>query len=128
MKIEVTGPLFTRAKPIIRHWAQRSVHDLVEMGMERLDQTLRPRPGGVYLSVTEARRGKASTGNFRRTVHDRISNLNALIQTNSVYGPWLDVEAAWAAEIERRAQRVVSGDAKGRPWSEVYADLRRAHG
>ena len=30
-----------------------------------------------------------------------------------------EVEAAWAAEIERRAARVRSGEDEGRPWSEV---------
>ena len=30
-----------------------------------------------------------------------------------------DVEAAWAAEIQRRLARVQSGEASGRPWSEV---------
>lgn len=36
-----------------------------------------------------------------------------------------EVEAAWAAEIQRRAERVRSGEAKGRPWSEVRARLER---
>ena len=35
------------------------------------------------------------------------------------------VEAAWAAEIQRRAERVRSGEAKGRPWSEVRERLER---
>lgn len=36
-----------------------------------------------------------------------------------------EVEAAWAAEIERRVERVRAGQATGRPWSEVRADLER---
>jgi putative addiction module component (TIGR02574 family) len=40
-----------------------------------------------------------------------------------------DVEAAWAAEIERRARRVMAGDTKGIPWEEVRrpaeVELRR---
>ncbi len=36
-----------------------------------------------------------------------------------------DVEAAWAKEIEQRATRVRSGQAKGRPWPEVRARLER---
>lgn len=35
------------------------------------------------------------------------------------------VEAAWAAEIQRRFERVRSGEAKGRPWSEVRESLER---
>jgi putative addiction module component (TIGR02574 family) len=30
-----------------------------------------------------------------------------------------DVEAAWAAEIERRARRVLKGDTNGAPWDDV---------
>ena len=42
--------------------------------------------------------------------------------------PDADVDEAWAAEIERRAHRVRSGQANGRPWSEVYDHLTRPHG
>ena len=30
-----------------------------------------------------------------------------------------EVEAAWAAEIERRARRVLRGDSGGAPWDDV---------
>jgi putative addiction module component (TIGR02574 family) len=40
-----------------------------------------------------------------------------------------EVEAAWAAEIEKRARRVMSGESTGVPWEDVRrraeADLRR---
>jgi putative addiction module component (TIGR02574 family) len=32
-----------------------------------------------------------------------------------------DVEAAWAAEIERRARRVLSGESDGTDWAEARA-------
>lgn len=35
-----------------------------------------------------------------------------------------DVEAAWAAEIERRAARARSGEDAGRPWAEVRDRVR----
>lgn len=35
-----------------------------------------------------------------------------------------DVRAAWAAELERRAQRAVSGEDPGRPWPEVRDRIR----
>jgi len=38
------------------------------------------------------------------------------------------VEAAWAAEIERRIERIKSGAAKGRPWAEVRKRLDRSGG
>ena len=30
-----------------------------------------------------------------------------------------EVEAAWAAEIERRARRVLAGESPGLPWEDV---------
>jgi putative addiction module component (TIGR02574 family) len=36
-----------------------------------------------------------------------------------------DAEAAWAAEIERRAARARSGEDPGIPWSEVRERLQR---
>ena len=40
-----------------------------------------------------------------------------------------EVEAAWAAEIERRARRVMAGETTGIPWEDVRrraeAELRR---
>ena len=40
-----------------------------------------------------------------------------------------EVEAAWAAEIERRARRVMAGESAGVPWEEVRrraeSELRR---
>ena len=35
-----------------------------------------------------------------------------------------DAEAAWAAEIERRAARARSGDDAGKPWPEVRDRIR----
>ena len=32
-----------------------------------------------------------------------------------------EVEAAWAAEIEQRARRVMSGESQGIPWEDVRA-------
>jgi len=41
-----------------------------------------------------------------------------------------DVEAAWAAEIDKRARRVLAGDSLGNPWEDVRrraeADLRKS--
>lgn len=32
-----------------------------------------------------------------------------------------EVEAAWAAEIEKRARRVIAGQSRGIPWEDVRA-------
>ena len=36
-----------------------------------------------------------------------------------------DVEAGWAAEIERRASRVLGGESLGIPWDEVRRRAER---
>ncbi|HLT35814.1 MAG TPA: addiction module protein [Enhygromyxa sp.] len=39
--------------------------------------------------------------------------------------PDADVDAAWVAEIERRARRVLEQGSRGRTWEEVREELRR---
>jgi putative addiction module component (TIGR02574 family) len=34
-----------------------------------------------------------------------------------------EIEAAWAKEIERRAQSVLSGESTGKPWDEVRRNI-----
>ena len=36
-----------------------------------------------------------------------------------------DVEAAWAAEIERRIRRIHAAGSTGRDWTEIVGELRR---
>ncbi len=38
--------------------------------------------------------------------------------------PDADVEAAWAAEIERRASRALAGETQGQEWRGVLSRLR----
>lgn len=40
--------------------------------------------------------------------------------------PEADAEAAWAAEIERRAARARSGDDTGKPWADARDRARDA--
>ena len=70
---------------------RRLVRAVVERGQERLAETLRPRPGGVFLSVAEAAPGKASTGNYRRNVSTAMRGSVGVIDDGGVvYGPWLE--------------------------------------
>ena len=39
--------------------------------------------------------------------------------------PEEEVEAAWAAEVVSRVERIRRGEATGRPWEEVRADLEQ---
>ena len=90
--VTTKGPLFDgRAPQIVHREAQAIVQELVELGEQRLDQMLRPRPAGVYLSVAEAQKGQASTGNYRRNISGMVRDLNGLITDGGViYGPWLE--------------------------------------
>lgn len=90
--IKARGPIFQNQAPaLIRQAAQHAIQELVELGEQRLDQMLRPRPAGVYLSVEQARKGKASKGHYRRSLHATVSNLNGRIDDgNVIYGRWLE--------------------------------------
>lgn len=95
MKLAVTitqsGPFFTKRARPLRIALGRAVQDLVEMGEQRLDQVLRPSPAGVYLSISQARRGQASTGHYRRSIHGEAKGLKGRIDDSKVvYGPWLE--------------------------------------
>ena len=91
VSVQVTGPLVPEGAERLHRAIERGVHDLVELGEERLAEMLRPRPAGVYLSVTEARPGQYSTGNYRRNVHGTSRNLHGLLTDGGVvYGPWLE--------------------------------------
>ena len=91
-RVIISGPLSTnRGSEIVHQAVIASVTQMLEMGEQRLDQVLRPRPGGVYLSASLAGRGRASTGNYRRHVHGVQSDLFARIDDGGVvYGPWLE--------------------------------------
>ena len=41
--------------------------------------------------------------------------------------PDADAEQAWAAEIERRADRALRGESVGRDWTSVRAELEARH-
>ena len=89
--ITLKGPLFDQPASVVRRGVQNAIQELVETGEQRLNQMLRSRPAGVYLSVTEAQKGKASKGHYRRSIHARVSNLQGKIDDgNVVYGPWLE--------------------------------------
>ncbi len=91
-KVEMKGPLFRpNSQRILRQAASGVMRELVDLGMARLAQTLRPRPAGVYLSVSQARPDQASTGNYRRHLHQWQRELHAFIGDGGVvYGPWLE--------------------------------------
>ena len=99
--ITLSGPLWEKGRPILERALQNIVQTLVEDGESRLDETLRPRPQGVYLAITPrgapwggpgtSRPGRGSVGHYRQNVHGRVQHLNARIDDGGVvYGPWLE--------------------------------------
>ena len=91
VKIELKGPIFKQAPQQIQKLGNRIVEDMVKKGEARLTLMLRPRPGGVYLSVAQAGKGKASTGHYRRNLNTMVSGLRGTITDGGViYGPWLE--------------------------------------
>jgi hypothetical protein len=92
VRVEASGPLF---QPGVNQRVQRTLHnaivELVDYGMEILAARLRPRPAGVFLSVAEARKGQASIGNYRRSLHQEVKGLHGRIDDSQIiYGPWLE--------------------------------------
>lgn len=92
INVKASGPIFDgKAPAVITKAGEDTVTEAVELGMEHLGELLRPRPSGVYLSVAEAQKGHASTGNYRRNLHDVVQSLHGRIDDSSVvYGPWLE--------------------------------------
>lgn len=89
--VKVRGQLFEEGGAGVRKVAHAIITELTELGEQRLSVMLTPRPQGVYLSVAQARRGKASKGNYLRNVHSVVKELHARIDDSGVlYGPWLE--------------------------------------
>ena len=91
VNVELKGPLFSRGGQIIDSVSREFIQRLVELGEQKLDTTLRPRPSGVYLSVLGARKGQNSTGNYRRNVKGYSYRTSGKITDGGViYGSWLE--------------------------------------
>ena len=89
--VDLVGPFFREGGEPVRKALQDTIQELVELGEQRLDQVLRARPEGVFLSVQQAGKGKASTGHYRRNLHGKVSNLAGRIDDgNVIYGSWLE--------------------------------------
>lgn len=92
LEVTAKGPILRPdAAGKMKDAEQAIISRLLEMGEERLAEMLRPRPAGVYLSVQEAQKGKASTGHYRRNLQTRMNSGFGIISDGGViYGPWLE--------------------------------------
>jgi len=91
--MESSGPLFNtrQAKNSVQNITTAFIQRMVELGEQRIDEQLRPRPMGVYLSAQEARPNQATTGNYRRNISGKVRGLNGTIDDGKVvYGKWLE--------------------------------------
>jgi putative addiction module component (TIGR02574 family) len=62
---------------------------------------------------------------LKLSTEDRAELATELLASLDEADDGAGVEYAWAAEIERRARRVLAGDSSGTPWEEVRDRLRR---
>jgi len=91
VQVTTKGRFFRSGDAELRRAANGMIQEMVKLGEQRLALTLRPRPAGVYLSVSQAGRGKASTGHYRRNLHTMVQDLHGRIDDGGVvYGPWLE--------------------------------------
>ena len=91
VSIKVSGRFFRDGPQIVQSMAHRIRREAAEAGESHLHKVLRPRPSGVYLSVSEAKKGRASTGHYRRNVHALdMGSWFFITDSGVVYGPWLE--------------------------------------
>ena len=93
MTVEMRGPLFKQGGRIVGKVTEGFVTRMMQLGEQRLDIVLRPRDTGpgVYLTATQAQKGKKSTGHYLKNVHGTPQGLRARIDDSGVvYGPWLE--------------------------------------
>jgi hypothetical protein len=98
LKLTTSGPIFDKYKTskVFEQARESTVRELVERGEQELDtKYLLPKPQGKFLSISEARKGQASTGNYRRNVHGITRRVGLDLQgkihdSGVVYGPWLE--------------------------------------
>jgi hypothetical protein len=91
MTVESRGPLFRQPMKAVNDVSKAFLQRMVELGEQRLDTILSPKPQGVFLSVQEAQPNKASTGNYRRNVSGKVVGSKGTIDDGRVvYGSWLE--------------------------------------
>jgi putative addiction module component (TIGR02574 family) len=79
-------------------------------------------PGGTLLHVSKT--GEKLLESALRLELPERAELAAELLASLDGAPDEDVEAAWAAEVQRRASRARSGEDPGKPWSEVRTQVR----
>ena len=84
------------------------------------------RPRGGYIDRMNTETHELLTQALRLPVTARAALAASLIESLETDPPDEGVEAAWQAEVERRAAEIDRGDAKTIPWSEVQRRMMDA--
>jgi len=88
------GPVLTgmAAQRVIPDLIHPTIQDVMDVTEQRLRERFKPRPGGAFLSVAQAQKGKASKGHY-------VTHLKGAFKTQTLarvsdggylYGPWLE--------------------------------------
>lgn len=88
----LTGPML-RGMPatVMLQAIKGTVKEVVDTVAARLDDQFKMRPEGVYLTVEQAGKRKASKGRYRQSIHHQVQGLHGRIDDGKVvYGPWLE--------------------------------------
>jgi hypothetical protein len=92
--IDTKGPLLTgkAAQMVQPHLIRPMLEDTSQATAKRLWERFTPRPGGVFLSVAQAQKGKASTGRYRKWIHvwARTPTMWKVDDNKCINGPWLE--------------------------------------
>jgi len=116
--------VFTKAGLYITSCEKGETQRWFELKRRRLDAFLDNGKGqGYYLAMSKTT--DDILNNAMRLSTTERAELAAALLASLDGEPEDAVEAAWTAEIQRRVERVRSGEAKGRPWSEVRERLER---
>lgn len=105
MTVEVitSGPLFSSGvEGLINSAIDTMNDDISRAGERKLQEMLKPQPGGVLKSESDAGgpRGatgaaRGSTGEYSRGIHALVTNaLIEITDNGAIYGPWLEGESS----------------------------------
>ena len=92
--IKTKGPILTgmAAQRVIPDLIHPTIQDVMDVTQQRLAERLKPRPGGAFLSVAQAQKGKASTGHYAKHILGtfKTQTLARVSDQGYIYVPWLE--------------------------------------
>lgn len=93
-KVTVSGNFFRNGNAILDQLVTEGDRIVSERGLQKAHTLLRPRPAGVFLSVSQVGPKRASKGTYRgkvRLVKKTSSTRGSILHDSAAdYGPWLE--------------------------------------